>query len=114
MASRPRGGPHNLGDPEDMSLRKVEKDVLIPKKMRELTRTEKCQMEVDQFNECAKINGLSSVLKCRPENALLKECLAKWYTDENFIEHCTQIYLKERSEYRRTGVSTNQGIRMGT
>jgi COX assembly protein 1 len=34
------------GDPEDRSLRNVEVDVLIPKKMRDKARDEKCTEEV--------------------------------------------------------------------
>lgn len=34
------------GDPNDKSLRKVEKDVLVPKLMRERTKSEKCVNEV--------------------------------------------------------------------
>ncbi|KAJ8959191.1 hypothetical protein NQ318_022453 [Aromia moschata] len=47
-------GPHGLGDPDDLSLRKVEKDVLIPKKMRDIARTQKCVQEVAEFSECCK------------------------------------------------------------
>jgi len=35
------------GDPLDRSLRKVEIDILIPKKMRDKARDEKCSEEVD-------------------------------------------------------------------
>jgi len=35
------------GDPLDRSLRKVEIDILIPKKMREKARDEKCSEEVN-------------------------------------------------------------------
>lgn len=35
-----------LGDPNDKRLRKVEKDVLIPQKMRDKAREEKCVKEV--------------------------------------------------------------------
>lgn len=34
------------GDPNDRTLRRVEKDVLVPKLMRERTKTEKCVNEV--------------------------------------------------------------------
>lgn len=32
------GGPYGLGDPNDKSLRKVEKEILIPKLMRDRTK----------------------------------------------------------------------------
>lgn len=44
------------------------------------------------------------VFKCRDENAVLKSCLASWYNNEEFRQLCTEEYLKERSEYRRTGI----------
>lgn len=34
------------GDPDDKTLRKVEIEVMVPKKMREKTRDEKCIEEV--------------------------------------------------------------------
>lgn len=37
---------YNSGDPNDRSLRKVEKDVLIPQLIRDRTKTEKCVDEV--------------------------------------------------------------------
>ncbi|CAI9594463.1 unnamed protein product [Staurois parvus] len=44
------------------------------------------------------------VVKCRDENAALKECLTKHFKDPVFYEECKQEYLKEREEYRRTGI----------
>ena len=37
---------YNTGDPDDRYLRKVEKDILIAKKVRDRTREEKCIPEV--------------------------------------------------------------------
>lgn len=48
------------------------------------------------------------VVKCRKENAALKECSAKWFSDEKFREECTQIYLERRAEFRRTGITLKQ------
>lgn len=72
--------------------------------MRELARTEKCTQEEADFSECCKKSSLAMVIKCRGENNKLKSCLAKWYQDEDFKKFCTEEYLKERSEYRKTGV----------
>ncbi|KAG8042583.1 hypothetical protein G9C98_005217 [Cotesia typhae] len=79
------GGPHNLGDPDDKSLRKVEKDILIPKKVRERAKNEKCVDEVK-------------------ENQKMWNCYEKWYHDQELIDRCTQEYLNERTIYRRTGI----------
>ncbi|KAL6260127.1 hypothetical protein P5V15_007664 [Pogonomyrmex californicus] len=95
-----------LGDPNDKSLRKVEKDVLIPKLMRERTKSEKCVAEV-------KDSGLLHVIKCREENDRMKKCMERWYYDQDFIKECTEQYLEERSEFRRTGIPKKQkNIRM--
>lgn len=96
------------GDPDNKSLRRVEIQVLIPKIMRERTKTEKCVPEVTEFEKCCKATGISMVVKCRKENDALQECSAKWFKDDKFREECTQIYLERRSEYRRTGLTTKQ------
>ncbi|KAK8730449.1 hypothetical protein OTU49_008016 [Cherax quadricarinatus] len=107
-------GPHGLGDPDDKSLRKVEIEVCIPKKMRDIARSEKCATEVEEFTKCCKDSSFSMVVKCRPQNTALWDCLTKWYNDEGFKEHCKNIYLEERSEYRRTGLSSKERGRLPT
>uniref|UniRef100_A0A1B0G9B8 COX assembly mitochondrial protein n=1 Tax=Glossina morsitans morsitans TaxID=37546 RepID=A0A1B0G9B8_GLOMM len=96
--------PHGKGDPEDLSLRKVEMEVMIPKVMRDRAKEFHCNKEVKAFESCCKENGISMVITCRKENSALKDCLTSWYQNENFKEECKQIYLQERSEYRRTGI----------
>lgn len=98
------GGPHGLGDPLDRSLRKVEIDILIPKKMRDKARDEKCSEEVNAFSKCCKSSNIFMVVACRKENSVLKDCLNKWYQDEEFKNICKEEYLDERSEFRRTGI----------
>ncbi|XP_059609552.1 COX assembly mitochondrial protein homolog [Phlebotomus argentipes] len=97
-------GPHQLGDPDDKSLRKVEVEILIPKIMRDRAREEKCIQEVAEFTKCGKENGLMLVFSCRRENEKLKNCLTKWYQNESFKSECRQMYLDDRTEYRRTGI----------
>ncbi|CRK94237.1 CLUMA_CG007752, isoform A [Clunio marinus] len=97
-------GPYGLGDPDDKSLRRVEKEVMVPKVMRDKAKVEKCLEEVQAFESCCKQNSLLMVVTCRKQNNLMKECLAKWYQDEVFKKECTEVYLKERSEFRRTGL----------
>jgi COX assembly mitochondrial protein 1 len=70
------------GDPNDRSLRKVEKEVLIPQIMRDRAKKEKCGVEVKAFEECCKESSILMVVKCRNENSLLKNCLAGWYKNE--------------------------------
>ncbi len=33
----------------------------------------------------------------------MNDCLTRYYKDEQFRKECEEIYLKKRSEYRRTG-----------
>ncbi|XP_058124452.1 COX assembly mitochondrial protein homolog [Anopheles ziemanni] len=99
-----KGGPHGLGDPDDRRLRKVEVEVLIPKIMRERAKTEKCVPQVQAFETCCKDAGLFMIAKCQPQNDALKACSLEWYKDEQFKKECTEIYLAERSEFRRTGL----------
>jgi len=87
-----------------MSLRKVELEIVIPKKMREKAKEEKCPSQVAAFSDCCKDHGLLMVVKCRKENDALKECLTQWYNNAEFRQQCTDEYLRERAEYRRTGV----------
>jgi len=96
--------PYGLGDPNDQSLRKVERDIMIPMKMRDRAKAEKCIPEVQAFTDCCKAASVLMVVKCRNQNTNLKACLTKWYNDEEFKKQCTEEYLHERTEYRRTGI----------
>ncbi|XP_020291579.1 COX assembly mitochondrial protein homolog [Pseudomyrmex gracilis] len=98
------GGPMGFGDPDDRTLRKVEKDVMIPKLIRERTKEEKCVDEIKEFHQCCLNSGLLHVVKCRKENNIMKACMEKWYYNEDFIKECTEQYLNERSEFRQTGI----------
>ncbi|XP_034031175.1 COX assembly mitochondrial protein homolog [Thalassophryne amazonica] len=98
----------------DEHLRHVEKDVLIPKIMREKAK-ERCAEKVEAFTHCCKESGLLMVLKCREENSALKECLTKYYKDPTFFEECKQEYIQEKEEYLRTGISAkNRSQRLPT
>ncbi|KAF1387630.1 hypothetical protein PFLUV_G00081940 [Perca fluviatilis] len=90
---------------EEIQLRHVEKDVLIPKMMREKAK-ERCAQKVEAFNHCCKETGFLMVFKCREENAALKECLTIHYKDPAFFELCKQEYIQEKLEFERTGVPT--------
>ncbi|XP_059966926.1 COX assembly mitochondrial protein homolog isoform X3 [Mesoplodon densirostris] len=90
-------------------LRHVEKDVLIPKIMREKAR-ERCFEQVQDFTKCCKDSGILMVVKCRKENSALKECLTAYYNDPAFYEECKMEYLKEREEFRKTGIPTKKRL----
>ncbi|KAM9075477.1 COX assembly mitochondrial protein homolog isoform 4-T4 [Megaptera novaeangliae] len=94
---------------EKQHLRHVEKDVLIPKIMREKAR-ERCSEQVEDFTKCCKDSGILMVVKCRKENSALKECLTAYYHDPTFYEECKMEYLKEREEFRKTGIPTKKRL----
>ncbi|XP_012587632.1 PREDICTED: COX assembly mitochondrial protein homolog [Condylura cristata] len=96
-------------DPAEQHLRHVEKDVLIPKIMREKAR-ERCSEQVQDFTKCCKASGVLMVVKCRKENSALKECLTAYYKDPAFYEECKLEYLKEREEFRKTGIPTKKRL----
>ncbi|KAK2815361.1 hypothetical protein Q7C36_023627 [Tachysurus vachellii] len=89
---------------EEPHLRHVERDVLIPKLMRQKAK-ELCAQHVEAFTQCCKDSGLLMVVKCREENNALKQCLTKHYTDPAFYEECKQQYIQEKQDYERTGIS---------
>ncbi|XP_055329150.1 COX assembly mitochondrial protein homolog [Paramacrobiotus metropolitanus] len=97
------GGPMGYGDPDDKTLRKVEKDVMVPMIIRDRTRLEKCREYYDAFRACGKAAGLGIVFRCRNENKDMVRCFNKWYHDPEFVEECTQEYLEKRAEFRKTG-----------
>ncbi|XP_029445286.1 COX assembly mitochondrial protein homolog isoform X1 [Rhinatrema bivittatum] len=60
------------------------------------------------FTKCCKESGFLMVVKCQEENSELKACLTAYYRDPAFYEECKEEYLKEREEYRKTGVPAKQ------
>ncbi|GFO01864.1 cox assembly mitochondrial protein like protein [Plakobranchus ocellatus] len=102
------GGPLGLGDPDDRSLRKAEREILIPAKMKEKAKRLKCASEVKDFGECAKQQGLMMPFMCRPKAKALEECLKAAYSDPAFINLCTEEFLDERSHYRKTGIKAKE------
>lgn len=89
-----------------------ERKVLIPELMRKRARALKCVPEVKDFEACVKESGLLMPFKCKAVTDKYKDCMAHWFYDESFITECTQVYLNERSEYRRTGISKKQREQM--
>ncbi|XP_064482400.1 COX assembly mitochondrial protein homolog [Ornithodoros turicata] len=102
------GGPLGLGEPDDRRLRNVEKEILIPQRMRDRARDEKCTQLVEKFGVCCKKQGLLLPFLCQKENKALKACLVEWYNKPEFRKECTEQYLAERSHFRETGVWKKQ------
>ncbi|XP_030788909.1 COX assembly mitochondrial protein homolog isoform X2 [Rhinopithecus roxellana] len=62
------------------------------------------------FTKCCKNSGVLMVVKCQKENSALKECLTAYYNDPAFYEECKMEYLKEREEFRKTGIPTKKRL----
>ena len=76
--------------------------------MRQRAKDEKCIPEVQEFESCCSKSNIFMVVTCRKQNDAMKECFTKWYGDETFKKECKEIYLKDRTEYRRTGLTKKQ------
>lgn len=100
-------GPLKLGDPNYRELSNMEKDPLIPQRMRDVSR-ELCPDEVHEFMECGKKVGLKSFYQCQGEKDQMVKCIAKWQENSQFKEAIIQEYLNERSHYRQTGIRTTR------
>jgi len=73
--------------------------------MRAIAKAEKCVPEVEAFTECCKSSSIAMVITCRKQNQDLKDCMLRWYKDEEFQARCRNEYLAERSEFRKTGIT---------
>uniref|UniRef100_A0A3B3UHK6 COX assembly mitochondrial protein n=1 Tax=Poecilia latipinna TaxID=48699 RepID=A0A3B3UHK6_9TELE len=81
---------------EEIPLRHVEKDVLIPKMMREKAR-ERCAERVEAFNSCCKESGFFMVFKLFLHNFL-------HHSDPAFFEECKRQYIEEKLDFQKTGI----------
>lgn len=87
------------------NLRKVEKDVLIPRYMEYKISHELCREEQKNFAMCAQAKGLKVVVDCK---SLLKEfeaCTNRWWRDEDLRKQIETEYLEKREKFRKTGES---------
>ena len=89
------------------NLRVVEKEVLIPKIMKEKAKV-KCAEYVDAFVECSKGRTLSMLWACREATTQMQNCLSEKYHDPAFFEECKEIYLKERETFQSEFVETGK------
>merc|ERR1711936_990938 len=98
LPDRLGGGPYGLGDPDDQTLGKAEKEILIPQKMKAKAKVERCADGIRGFGECAKEQRFLMPFKCREVGRQTQKCLEAAYQDPAFVALCTQEYLRERSE----------------
>ncbi|XP_032115660.1 COX assembly mitochondrial protein homolog isoform X4 [Sapajus apella] len=81
-----------------------------PSSQKSSLRLLKSNLFLQNFTKCCKDSGVLMVIKCRKENSALKECLTAYYTDPAFYEECKMEYLKEREEFRRTGIPAKKRL----
>ncbi|XP_017490860.1 PREDICTED: COX assembly mitochondrial protein homolog, partial [Rhagoletis zephyria] len=107
LSPKMTSGPAGLGDPDDRTLRKVETEVLVPKLVRERAKKLKCADLKQDFDQCCLDHAMMMVVNCRDQNRRYQECMASWFHNKDFVAECTEIYLQQRAEFRRTGVKQN-------
>lgn len=84
-------------------LRKVEKNVLIPRYMEYKITHELCSKEAKEFADCARASGLKVIITCRDLRNKFEECSNKWWNDEEFKKQMEDEYLEKRKRFRETG-----------
>lgn len=84
-------------------LRKVEKEVLIPRYMEYKINHELCREESRIFSECAKEAGLKVVVECRDLLKKFHECSNRYFNDEELKKQVEKEYLEKREHFRKTG-----------
>lgn len=84
-------------------LRKVEKEVLIPRYMEYKIAHELCREEQRLFAECAKEKGLKVVWDCKGLLKKFEECSNRWWRDEEFKKQVEKEYIEKREHFRKTG-----------
>lgn len=92
-------------------LRKVEKEVLIPRLTEYKITHELCADEAREFALCAKEQGLRVVIDCKPLMKKFEECSNRWWRDEEFKKQMEQEYIDKRTKFRQTGEAERSPFR---
>eukprot|EP01147_Barroeca_monosierra_P000647 gene647-3956_t len=95
---RQRENEPSMLNMDDDYLRHVEKDVIIPKMVKEAAKMA-CADVVREFEDCARGRSLSVIFKCREQNQKLKDCFLAHSTQEHY-EIQRQIFLEKRKQSR--------------
>lgn len=64
------------------------------------------------YGECAKREQLMLPFRCREVAEEMRQCLQGWYDKPEFQQEAREEYLKDRAEYRRTGITRKQKARL--
>uniref|UniRef100_A0A914D526 COX assembly mitochondrial protein n=1 Tax=Acrobeloides nanus TaxID=290746 RepID=A0A914D526_9BILA len=103
------GGPANLGDPNDRTLRKIEADILIPDLMDTRIQKYDCHSQLADYVKCSNENGdIIGWFTCRGVLKVYKACKLEKFMDPKVRQEVTEDYLRQRSEYRQTGKTPNE------
>uniref|UniRef100_A0AC35FHY8 COX assembly mitochondrial protein n=1 Tax=Panagrolaimus sp. PS1159 TaxID=55785 RepID=A0AC35FHY8_9BILA len=103
------GGPHGIGDPEDRTLRKIEADVVIPNRMNTKIEKELCHDLFMGLVNCMRHEGGAyGLYKCTEERDVFNACKKEKFLDPKFRQECTEEYIHDRAEARRTGLTPKE------
>ncbi|CAJ0946254.1 unnamed protein product, partial [Mesorhabditis belari] len=109
LPGRASQGPHGIGDPNDRSLRKIEADVIIPRRMNEQVERVECHPLYLQLVNCLRQKGSAVGLRgCQDALEEFNVCKLEKFQDPAYRAQVTNDYLSERSEVRRTGMTEKQ------
>nr|CAD2177446.1 unnamed protein product [Meloidogyne enterolobii]CAD2182771.1 unnamed protein product [Meloidogyne enterolobii] len=104
-------GPHNLGDPDDTFLRKYESNVLIPDILAKRIEKNECRETFMKFAECMRDGGaFTGTHNCRPFYKKFQDCKVEKFRDPNLRKEVTDEFIKDRSEFRKTGLDENYRV----
>lgn len=84
-------------------LRKVERDILLPRHLEYKINHELCNKEAKEFAECGEKEGLNVVVDCRKLWKNFQLCTNKYFNDEELKKQVEKEYLEKRAHFRRTG-----------
>ena len=94
----------------DPSLRRVEKDILIPKIMRDRSRQYACAAQVKAFNDCClqykpgTLKSYFTFINCKNENDAMMQCMNEKFLSMDYYYECKEIYLHEKKLFQKTDV----------
>lgn len=84
-------------------LRKIEKNVLIPRYLEYKITHELCAKEAKDFADCSRAAGFKVVVDCKGFMNNLKECTNKYWNDEDVRKQVQDEYLAKRKKFQETG-----------
>lgn len=85
------------------TLRKVEKEVVIPRYLERKINHELCNEQSRLFSECAEEKGLRVVTECKDLRDNFENCFNRWWRDDELRKQVETEYLRKRAHFRKTG-----------